>query len=145
VGIIVSALSAIIWFSVDIISGHTHSSSWLGVWNTIIRLVSFLAITLAVSKIREMLITEKELSARLQETLNHVKELRGLLPICAWCKKVKNDQGYWEQIESYVRKYSRAEFSPGICPECAKSLYPEHFIDEEPPSSPDLNNVGLGS
>jgi len=54
-----------------------------------------------------------------------VKTLRGLLPICANCKKIRDDRGYWNQIESYVREHSEAEFSHGICPECAAKLYPE--------------------
>jgi len=54
-----------------------------------------------------------------------VKQLSGLLPICASCKKIRDDQGYWTQIEAYIRDRSEAEFSHGICPECAKKLYPE--------------------
>lgn len=67
-----------------------------------------------VRKEREKLITE------LQEALANVKTLKGLLPICAWCKKVRDDQGYWQQIEAYVRDRSEADFSHGICPACAR-------------------------
>jgi len=61
----------------------------------------------------------------LQKTLSEVKTLRGFLPICAHCKKIRDDKGYWNQIESYIRDRSDAEFSHGICPECAKKLYPD--------------------
>ena len=54
----------------------------------------------------------------LQKTLDEVKTLRGLIPICASCKKIKDDKGYWHQIEVYIRDRSEAEFSHGICPEC---------------------------
>jgi tetratricopeptide (TPR) repeat protein len=54
----------------------------------------------------------------LQEALDNVKLLSGLLPICAWCKRVRNDDGYWDQIEMYVDKHSEAEFSHSMCPEC---------------------------
>jgi PAS domain S-box-containing protein len=74
---------------------------------------------------REKLIQE------LQEALAKVKTLRGLIPICASCKKIRDDQGYWKQIESYVRDHSEAEFSHGICPECMKKLYPDFVDDEE--------------
>lgn len=74
-----------------------------------------------VEKDREMLIIE------LQEALKKVKKLRGFLPICASCKKIRDDQGYWEQIEKYITEHSEAEFSHGICPECAQKLYPEFF------------------
>jgi len=71
---------------------------------------------------------EKErLIQALQEALSQVKTLQGLLPICASCKKIKNDKGYWEQIEVYIREHSEADFSHGICPECAEKLYPEYY------------------
>lgn len=57
--------------------------------------------------------------------LSKVKLLSGLIPICASCKKIRDDKGYWNQIESYICKHSEAEFSHGICPDCAKKLYPE--------------------
>ena len=55
-----------------------------------------------------------------------VKTLSGLLPICASCKKIRDDKGYWNQIESYIHKHSEAEFSHGICPECMDKIYGEH-------------------
>lgn len=62
---------------------------------------------------------------RLRDTLEQVRTLKGLIPICANCKKIRDDHGYWNQIESYIRAHSDAEFSHGICPECAKKLYPD--------------------
>jgi len=71
---------------------------------------------------------EKEkLIAELQKALSEVKTLSGLLPICSSCKKIRNDEGYWEQIEGYIRNRSDADFSHGICPDCAKRIYPEIF------------------
>lgn len=61
----------------------------------------------------------------LREKEKEVKILRGFLPICASCKEIRDDQGYWHQIESYIRERSEAEFSHGICPKCMKKLYPE--------------------
>ena len=61
---------------------------------------------------------------KLQDALAQIKTLSGMLPICAGCKKIRDDKGYWNQIESYIRKHSEAEFSHGLCPECAKRLYP---------------------
>ena len=67
----------------------------------------------------------------LQEALAKVKQLSGLLPICAHCKKVRDDKGYWNQIESYVRAHSEADFSHGICPECARKYYSDMDISRE--------------
>ena len=71
----------------------------------------------------------EKLIAKLQKALRKVKTLSGFLPICSSCKKIRDDQGYWNQIELYIRKHSDAEFSHGICPDCAKKLYPD-LLDE---------------
>lgn len=68
-----------------------------------------------------------KLVLELQESLEKVRMLSGLLPICAACKKIRNDQGYWEHIETYIRDHSEADFSHDICPECAERLYPEYY------------------
>lgn len=68
---------------------------------------------------RERLIEE------LQEALVKVKKLSGLLPMCASCKRIRDFQGYWEQVEAYISAHSEAEFSHSICPECRDRLYPE--------------------
>lgn len=72
----------------------------------------------------------EKLVQELQEALAKVKILSGMLPVCAHCKRVKDDKGYWTQIEAYIRDHSEAEFSHGICPDCMKKLYPD-FADEE--------------
>lgn len=68
------------------------------------------------------LLQEKE---RLKDALQKVKTFSSLTPICSHCKKIRDDKGYWNQIESYVRDHSEAEFSHGICQECAKKYYPD--------------------
>lgn len=70
---------------------------------------------------REMLMIEH------MDALSKVKVLSGMLPICSSCKKIRDDSGYWKQIESYVHEHSEAEFSHGICPECAVKLYPDYY------------------
>jgi hypothetical protein len=62
---------------------------------------------------------------KLEEALTKVQVLSGLLPICSSCKKIRDDEGYWNQIEGYIQKHSSAQFSHGICPECAKKYYPD--------------------
>jgi uncharacterized PurR-regulated membrane protein YhhQ (DUF165 family) len=68
---------------------------------------------------------KEELIRELQRVLSEVKTLRGFLPICANCKKIRDDEGYWQQIEQYVEEHSEAVFSHGLCPDCADLLYPE--------------------
>ncbi len=63
----------------------------------------------------------------LEEALSKVKILSGFLPICASCKKIRDDSGYWNQIEGYIREHSDVEFSHSICPDCAEKLYPDYY------------------
>lgn len=77
---------------------------------------------------RETLIQE------LKDALARIKTLSGLLPICAWCKKIRNDKGYWEKVEVYIHDHSGASFTHGICPECLKKVSPEAYrelLDDE--------------
>jgi CheY-like chemotaxis protein len=64
-------------------------------------------------------------NAALQKALDEIKTLRGIIPICASCKKIRNDDGYWQQLELYIKDHSDAEFSHGICDECVRKLYPD--------------------
>ncbi|WHZ13570.1 MAG: diguanylate cyclase (GGDEF domain) [Nitrospira sp.] len=65
----------------------------------------------------------------LQRALREVKVLKGLVPICASCKKIRNDQGFWQQLEEYLQQHSEAEFSHGLCTPCIKKLYPGVYTD----------------
>jgi PleD family two-component response regulator len=68
---------------------------------------------------------QTRLIGQLQEALAQVKQLSGLLPICANCKKIRDDDGYWNQVDDYIGCYSDVKFSHGICPDCVKKLYPD--------------------
>jgi DNA-binding response OmpR family regulator len=61
----------------------------------------------------------------LEEALVHVKQLRGLLPMCAWCKRIRDDKNYWQQLDTYISRHSDAQFSHGICPECLTKVRTE--------------------
>ena len=67
----------------------------------------------------------EKLIQELKKALTNVKQLSGLLPICSSCKKIRDDKGYWNQIEAYIQEHSEAEFSHSICQECAEKLYPD--------------------
>ena len=80
---------------------------------------------------RERLIKE------LQAALAEVKQLSGLLPICASCKKIRDDQGYWQAVEVYISHHSEAQFTHGICPDCMKELYGDYVCQIEKEASPE--------
>ena len=73
---------------------------------------------------------QEALIQQLQQALKEVKQLRGIIPICAHCKKIRNDNGYWMQVEHYISDHSEAEFSHGLCPDCMNEMYP-HLSEEE--------------
>lgn len=91
----------------------------------------FLALSLGVFAYRrwlearrtnEVLILQ---NVELQKALGEIKQLKGIIPICAGCKKIRDDSGYWHQVESYVRAHTEAEFSHGLCPDCLIKYYPD--------------------
>jgi hypothetical protein len=79
-------------------------------------------------RVWQLLREEKELSIRIQKATADIKTLGRLLPICSHCKKIRDDKGYWDQLEGYVQSHSDATFSHGICPECAEKLYGKYFL-----------------
>lgn len=84
-----------------------------------------------VTQQRQAAAEKERLISELREALENVKKLSGLLPICAECKKIRDDEGYWKQIEVYIRDHSEADFSHGLCPGCLEKLYPELHKDEK--------------
>ena len=76
-----------------------------------------------------VLLEFRRASAELADALEHVKTLRGLIPICAHCKGIRDDAGFWQSVETYICEHSDADFSHGICPDCIKAQYPELFAE----------------
>jgi PAS domain S-box-containing protein len=77
---------------------------------------------------RKIMEAEKEkLISDLQDALNNINTLTGLIPICAWCKKVRDDKGYWKKVEKYIEEHSDVSFTHGICPKCLQKTDPEAY------------------
>jgi hypothetical protein len=85
-----------------------------------------------ITKRKEVEADRENLITKLQDALAKIRTLRGIIPICSSCKKIRDDKGYWNQIENYIKEHSDADFSHGICPECAKKLYPEFYKQTSP-------------
>jgi hypothetical protein len=73
----------------------------------------------------------EQLVAKLQEALDEVNMLSGMLSICASCKRITNERGEWERLESYLQTHSEAKFSHGVCPDCMRKLYPDYYPAEQ--------------
>jgi len=68
----------------------------------------------------------------LSQALDHIRTLQGILPICSFCKKIRDDLGYWNQVEAYISRHTDAQFSHSVCPECVQKHYPELCASEDP-------------
>lgn len=88
---------------------------------------SEMVLRIANAKAAEEKIEREKLINELQEALGKIRTLKGLIPICSSCKKVRDDEGYWHQVEVYIRDHSTAEFSHSLCPDCFQKLYPELY------------------
>jgi hypothetical protein len=126
-GVFMSVLCIVTISLADYYAGKTYESYFAEFWNVFLLFCFFLIVTLLISELKLELKRRNDLILELQKASQEIKTLQGILPICASCKKIRDDQGYWKQIESYIREHSGAEFSHGLCPDCAKKLYPDIF------------------
>ncbi|MFH1136196.1 MAG: PAS domain S-box protein [Pseudomonadota bacterium] len=94
----------------------------------------YIGIARDITRRKEMEIEREHLIGELERSLSEIKTLQGFIPICANCKKIRTDEGYWEQIEKYISDRTDARFSHGICQECARKLYPELYEGRDGPA-----------
>ena len=97
--------------------------------------VGRMAFFVDISEKKQIEQDREKLIGKLQDALDHIKTLRGIIPICAACKNIRDDKGFWHQVETYVREHSEASFTHSICPSCAKRLYPDLEIYKDESSS----------
>ncbi len=133
--IALAVLSAVVWFTANDLVGPTSSTPFFAVWNTSIRLVSFLTIGYAVSRMQAALAEEHATSEMLRKALSEIKVLESFLPICAQCKKIRDTQGAWQPLETYISQHSNTHFSHGFCPECAKRAIAQAGLGGDPTST----------
>lgn len=132
-----AVVSAAVWFSADLFSGHPYTYPSYAFWNTAIRLVSFVIVGYSLARIRMLLAAQRKIADDLRKSMSEVKTLAGLLPICASCKKIRDDSGYWHQLEVYIEDHSAVQFSHGLCQQCAaKYLKDAGFDIDETKSLP---------
>ncbi len=90
-----------------------------------------LSVVRDITAIKRSVEERESLIAELQNALSKVKQLEGILPTCCFCKRIRDEKGQWHDMEVYIHKHSQAEFSHGLCPECAKRHYPDYFIEKD--------------
>lgn len=92
----------------------------------VIRVNTHIELQKAKAALKEKYINEKKLNSELKSAFSKVKQLSGLLPICCYCKKIRDDEGYWQRVETYIAMHSEAEFTHGICKECGEKVMKEY-------------------
>ncbi|MDP2874600.1 MAG: hypothetical protein Q8O00_00360 [Holophaga sp.] len=133
-GVFAALVAASTWRGIEVFWSSNPRPGSILFWDAFLHLVSFVAVSLFVSWANSLVKRERALVHDLSALLADVNELQGLLPMCAWCKKIRDDQGYWQQIETYISAHSKADWTHGICPECVKRMMKEEddFLPNEP-------------
>ena len=107
------------------LSPHGETEFWISIANRFLALFAVWITTLLATQRIEMSERKEQAQIERLNALEQLKILRGMLPICASCKKIRDDKGYWNQIESYIKEHSEADFSHSLCPECQEKVYEE--------------------
>lgn len=121
-GLLLAVFSAITWFHSDIMSGHAISVR-LESWDAFMRLASFVVVALALAQIRADLLRERNLNADLTDAMKQIKQLQGILPMCSFCRKIRDQDQNWVPLEKYIMDHSEAQVSHGLCPSCYRRHY----------------------
>lgn len=126
-GIAFSTVAVMTMLNRGMASGTNNDDIPAVIWNMAMYFAFFVIVILLLSKLRSTMQQLAGLITKMQNALNAVQELSGILPICANCKKIRDDEGYWHDVDVYISRHTKAEFTHGICAECANKLYPSLF------------------
>lgn len=121
-GLLMAIFCTATWFQSDFLA-HQHYSPFVGSWDTAMRLISFVALAWTLSTIRTELTREKKLNTELADAMAQIKTLTGILPMCSFCRRIRDDSGRWVHLEAYITRHSEAQVSHSMCPTCYKKHY----------------------
>ncbi len=134
-----AVVNAVAWSAVDFGGGHPHPRMFYALWEFLNHVSVYLLVAATVGGLRLAIARQQASNLELSHALEEVVELKGLLPVCAWCHKVRDDQGYWGQLETYIEARTHASFTHGICPDCQARVMAERSgITGEQPVLPPL-------
>lgn len=125
-GVFLSLCTAAQYLLANYLAAPVYDRIPLRLWTATNELAGHLFMVYVVERLRRSMAAEREKQQLLQEALLEVQSLESLLPVCAWCKKVRDDQGYWSQLEAFIAAKTRTRFSHGICPDCSEKVRQEN-------------------
>lgn len=124
-GVAFAIVSASVWLLADVGAGHTFDHAAVPLWNAVVLLGSFIIVVVVLVRLKVAYETQLSLANELHEAMDKIKVLKGLIPICAWCKKIRDDKGYWQEVDTYITEHSEALFTHAICPQCKEKVKKE--------------------
>lgn len=119
-GLVASLVASAAWGLANYATSPVYDQIGYRIWTMVNDLIVYGFLAWLVARFHRTLEAQKAATESLQKALGEVRTLEALLPVCAWCKRVRDDQGYWQQIEEYLTRNGDTSISHGICPECAE-------------------------
>ena len=125
---LVAVASVLVWPSEHVVRGDfDYLKLFIPYWEIAVRLGFYAVFILSLSTIRKNITQMLEVNNELRAALAEVKQLRGMLPICSSCKRIRDDSQQWVVLEKYIQTHTEATFTHGLCPDCMKVLYPDYY------------------
>ncbi len=124
-GLSMAVLAGVGWYIHDLLSGRPTSSEIFRLWDALNQQVSYLLAAWVVGALRREVLVQQTLNQQLNAALSEVRELKGLLPVCAWCHNIRDDEGRWHTLEVFLSSRTKASTTHGICPSCLAKENPE--------------------
>lgn len=123
-GFLMAFISAVVWVTMDML-GRPELARGIALWNFGVNFLLLSAISLVLTRIKDAMTQQVGLTTELQQALAEVTRLTGLLRVCAWCRRIRNDEGGWEPMEQYLSKHADVQFTHGICSDCVQKHHPD--------------------
>jgi hypothetical protein len=124
-GIGMALLAGAAWYAADLLNGRPLTAEFFRIWDELNHLLSYSLAAGVVGALRREILGQETLNHQLNAALAEVRELKGLLPVCAWCHNIRDDEGRWHTMEEFLSSRTKASTTHGICPSCTEKLHQE--------------------
>jgi hypothetical protein len=124
-GIGMALLAGAAWYAADLLNGRPFTAEFYRIWDELNHLLSYLLAAWVVGALRREILGQQALNQQLSAAMTEVRELKGLLPVCAWCHNIRDDEGQWHSMEVFLTSRTKASTTHGICPACEDKLHKE--------------------
>jgi hypothetical protein len=121
--LLMALLAGALWYVVDLLNGRPLTSEFYRIWDELNHLLSYLLAAWVVGALRREILAQETLNHKLTAAMAQVRELKGLLPVCAWCHNIRDEEGRWHTMEVFLAKRTGAAATHGICPVCAQKEF----------------------